>query len=545
MDRTLLYGVVFLYALAVAGLGYYAYCRTKNDKDYLIAGGNVHPVLMALAYGSTFISTAAIVGFGGTAAMFGMSLLWLTVANIFVGIFLAFVFFGKRTLVVGRNLDVKTFPELLGRRYNSSFIQKYTAAVIAVAMPLYAAAVMIGASRFLEQTLNINYQAAVWAFAVFVASYVLFGGLKGVIYTDALQGGIMFVGMVTLLILTYAKLGGPLAAHESLTQLASQVPAALAQRGHQGWTQMPVFLSEYWWVVVSTLVLGVGIGVLAQPQLVVRYLTVKSPRELNRAVGIGGVFILAMTGVAFAVGALTNVYFSQTVGQISLLAAADPVTKTPNMDRIIPLYINMAMPQWFAYLFMLTLLSAAMSTLSGQFHVIGTSLSRDLYTGNRKGSAAQSLMINRLGLVVALGISVWLSFKLPLNIIAVATAIFFGVCAASFLPAYVAALYWPRATKAGALASMMVGSITSLFLLTFVFARGSASLGVSQAIFNKPALFAFPWTVIDPIVIALPLSAVTMIAVSLLTKPLEQSLLRRCFLSRIATPAGTASAKEV
>ncbi|MEW6662387.1 MAG: sodium:solute symporter family protein [Bacillota bacterium] len=541
MDRTLLYGVVALYVLAVAGLGYYAYRRTNSDKDYLIAGGNVHPVLMALAYGSTFISTSAIVGFGGTAAMFGMSLLWLTVANIFVGIFLAFVLFGKRTLVVGRNLDAKTFPELLGRRYNSSFIQRYTAAVVAVAMPLYAAAVMIGASRFLEQTLHINYQVAVWVFALFVAAYVMTGGLKGVVYTDALQGGIMFIGMVTLLILTYTKLGGPLTAHQSLTQLASQVPASLAQKGHQGWTQMPVFLSEYWWVVVSTLVLGVGIGVLAQPQLIVRYLTVKSPRELNRAVGVGGVFILAMTGVAFAVGALTNVYFSQTVGQISLAAAVDPVTKAPNVDRIIPLYINLAMPQWFTYLFMLTLLSAAMSTLSGQFHVIGTSLSRDLYVGGRNGSAAQSLMINRLGLVAALVITVWLSFKLPLGIIAVATAIFFGVCAASFLPAYVAALYWTRATTAGAVASMVVGSITSLFLLAFVYVKGSASLGISQAIFNKPALFAFPWTVIDPIVIALPLSAFTMVAVSLLTEPVEQALLRRCFLGRIAAPAGTAS----
>ena len=55
--------------------------------------------------------------------------------------------------------------------------------------------------------------------------------------------------------------------------------------------------------------LGVGIGVLAQPQLVVRFMTVKSDRELNRAVLVGGIFILMMTGVAFTVGALSNVYF--------------------------------------------------------------------------------------------------------------------------------------------------------------------------------------------------------------------------------------------
>lgn len=534
MNKTQLLIILGAYILAIALLGYLAYKRTRSEKDYLIAGGNIHPFLMALAYGSTFISTSAIVGFGGSAGMFGMSLLWLTFANILVGIFLAFVLYGKKTLIMGRKLDAHTFPEFLGRRFKSAFIQKYAAVLVSVAMPLYAAAVMIGAARFLEQTLNINYDLAVWMFAIFVAAYVITGGLKGVVYTDALQGSIMFVGMTILLVMTYSKLGGISAAHQALTDMITQLPASLAEKGHLGWTSMPAFASEYWWVVVSTLVLGVGIGVLAQPQLIVRYLTVKSPRELNRAVVAGGVFILMMTGVAFVVGALTNVYFSQAVGKIALLASVDPVTNAPNVDRIIPLYVNSAMPSWFTYLFTLTLLAAAMSTLSGQFHVIGTSLSRDLY-GTSK-TRKHSLLINRLGLVLALLITIWLSFRLPAGIIAVATAIFFGVCAASFLPAYTAALYWPRATKAGAIASMLVGSVTSLFLLGFIYAKGAASLGISKALFGKATLAGFPWTVVDPIVIALPLAAITMVGVSLVTAPVEEGFLKK-LLSPAAVPA--------
>ena len=525
MNKTQLLIILGIYISAVALLGYLAYKRTRSEKDYLIAGGNIHPFMMALAYGSTFISTSAIVGFGGNAGMFGMSLLWLTFANIFIGIFLAFVLYGKRTLIIGRKLDARTFPEFLGRRYESSFIHKYSAAVVTVLMALYAAAVMIGASRFLEQTLNINYELAVWMFAIFVAAYVITGGLKGVVYTDALQGCIMFVGMTILVVMTYSKLGGITAAHQALTDMISQLPASLAAKGHLGWTSMPVFASEYWWIVVSTLVLGVGIGVLAQPQLIVRYLTVRSPRELNRAVLAGGVFILMMTGVAFVVGALTNVYFYETTGKIALLASVDPATNAPNVDRIIPLYVNAAMPPWFTYLFTLTLLAAAMSTLSGQFHVIGTSLGHDLY--KTTATRNHSLLVNRIGLALALLITIWLTFRLPPGIIAVATAIFFGVCAASFLPAYTAALYWPRATKAGATASMLVGSLTSLFLLTFIYAKGAASLGISNLLFGKTTLAGFPWTVVDPIVIALPLSALTMVVVSLLTAPVEEGFLRR------------------
>lgn len=508
----MLYIILAIYLAIIGGLGYLAYCRTKSDADYLIAGGDNHPYLMAMAYGSTFISTSAIVGFGGVAGLFGMGLLWLTFFNIFVGIFIAFVFFGKRTLSMGRELKAHTFPEFLGKRYNSQFIQQYAGTIILLSMPLYASAVMIGAARFMEETLNMDYRIAVYGFAVIVGIYVMSSGLKGVLYTDAFQGTIMFFGMITLLILTYAKFGGVIDAHKSLSALNNMVPESLAQKGHMGWTSMPAFGSEYWWVLVSTIVLGVGIGVLAQPQLVVRYLTVKGPKELNRAVAIGGTFILMMTGVVFIVGALTNVYFVESAGKISLLATIDPAVGIPNVDRIIPLYINQTMPQWFTYLFMLTLMSAAMSTLSGQFHAIGTSISHDLF---RKSG----LLGNRIAIVAALFITVLLTFRMPPSIIAVATAMFFGICAATFLPVYAGALYWKRVTKEGAVASMIVGSFMSLFLMAFVHAKEAAALGISEIIFGKTTLTGFPWTVVDPMIISLPISALTLIAVSLLTQP--------------------------
>ena len=85
---------------------------------------------MALSYGATFISTAAIVGFGGTAGIYGMGLLWLTFLNILVGIFIAFVFFGKRTRKMGHNLGALTFPEFLSKRFDSRFIQYFSGIVI-------------------------------------------------------------------------------------------------------------------------------------------------------------------------------------------------------------------------------------------------------------------------------------------------------------------------------------------------------------------------------------------------------------------------------
>ena len=627
--------VVLIYLFATAYLGWLGYRGTQNAADYLVAGRKAHPFIMALSYGATFISTSAIVGFGGVAGLFGMSLLWLTFCNIFIGIFIAFVFLGGPTRRIGHRLDAHTFPELLGRRYQSTFIQVFAGTVIALFMPLYGAAVLIGGTEFISTALGIDFDVALFVFAVIVAAYVFFGGIKAVMYTDALQGAIMFLGMCILLVYTYSKIGGFTAGHQALTNLADLVPPSLQAIGHQGWTSMPRFgfgNTQYnlWWIVVSTIVMGVGIGVLAQPQLVVRFMTVRSNRELNRAVGVGGVFILAMTGVAFLTGSLSNAYFSQhgpeftgrvvkvvspekrhaylqlmksdsgrwldivdvkaadgkTVltnllqeplrdaagrwrpvakatnesGKIlegkvipavlekdpfdlaqSGLAAANPaivkgrsiavVVAKGNDAQIIPAYITSALPKWFGLVFLLTLLAAAMSTLSSQYHTLGTAAGRDvcerLMAPASSGSSARTVLIVRVAILIGLILGVTISrYARSETIIARATAIFFGLCASTFLPAFVGGLFWRRMTRAGAIASMLTGfAITTFWLLFVKTPEISAFKLVSQSILaHKPN-----WPVVDPLIIALPFSAVAALLVSLVTRPPDEAHLARCF----------------
>ncbi len=527
-DLLILSIVVIIYLLLTGYVGYVAWRRTKTADDYLVAGRETHPFVMALSYGATFISTAAIVGFGGTAGVYGMGLLWLTFLNILVGIFIAFVFFGKRTRKMGHNLGALTFPEFLSKRFNSRFIQYFSGLVIFFGMTLYASVVLIGMARFAETTLSIDYNIALVVLAVIVALYVIFGGIRGVMYTDALQGTIMFVGMFILLVATYWMLGGVTDANQALTNLVNVVPAkataAATATGFTGWTSMPALGSPFWWTLVSTLILGVGIGVLSQPQLVVRFMTVKSNRELNRAVLVGGIFILLMTGTAFIVGALSNVYFFETAGKLAIQVV------NGNADSIIPAFITAAMPLWFAYIFMIALLSAAMSTLSAQVHTQGTALGRDIYETltNRKSGA--SVMIARMGIAIAMIIAVIMGFILPANIIAVGTSMWFSITAAAFLSMYVFALFWKGCTKAGAISGLVVGTLISLFWLVFEYKKSAEALGIAKALTGKAVLTtALPWPTVDPIVIALPIALVVTVVVSLLTRKLSKEHMDKCF----------------
>ncbi len=517
--------IIIIYLAVIASLGWAGYRQTRNSADYLVGGRSVHPYIMAMSYGATFISTSAIVGFGGVSSMYGMSLLWLAACNIIVGIFLAFIVYGKRTRRMGLNIGAQTFPEFLSRRVGSPFIQWFGGLVIFIFMPVYTAAVLIGAARIMEGLLGIPFIYSVTILTIVVAAYVIMGGIKSVMYADAFQGTLMLGGMLFLLIFIYYKLGGIVEAHSALTAMADMVPENLRAIGHQGWTKSPASGSPLWWVIYSSLVFGVGIGVLAQPQLAVRYMTVKSDKEIHRAVLIGGLFILVCVGTTYVVGPLSNVYFMKTSGQLAIQAAGG------NPDSVMPLLISDVMPTWFAYLFMLVIISAAMSTLSSLFHTVGTAVGRDvLEYGIMKGKTkAGGVLITRVGMVLSIIFTVLLSLRLGPGIIARATAIFFGIMASGFLAPYTASLFWKRLTRRGAIAGIVSGLGVQIFAYLFLHAKEAAVFGICEALTGKVTLLGGIWDFVDPLVFGLPVSIIVTIAVSLCTKVEDPEIVDKCF----------------
>lgn len=534
--------VFIIFLLITMYLGYLGYKNTKSSQDYLLAGRKTHPLIMALSYGATFISTSAIVGFGGLAANMGMGLLWLTFFNVFIGIFIAFIFFGKRTRRMGHTLDAHTFSELLGKRFDSKFIQGFAAVLIFLFMPIYAASVIKGGANFVQTYFGIPYSVSLLAFVAVVAIYVWMGGMKGVMYTDAFQAGIMFVAMVVLLVTAYVNLGGVTSAHTQLTELFSNptIQKDIAKSiagGFQGWTSMPKGGSPMWWSLVSTIVLGVGIGVLAQPQLVVRFMTVKSDKELNRAVLSGGVFIFTMTGVAFVVGALANILLFQKTGKIAIVAANGV------NDNIIPLFIKNFLPEWFSSIFLVSMLAAAMSTLSAQFHTMGSAAGRDLYekTFERKGN---SLVITKSATLVVILISTviaWAASGLPIadGIIAKFTTIFFELTTAAFLPVYVAALFFKSIPKAAVKCAMIAGSAAWFFWTFFVHSNASY-MQICRLLTGKASIVLGTslekFSMVGTTFIALPVSTIVMLIIWLAyaktgKRDLDTKHINKCFES--------------
>ena len=529
MENFYTYLIVMIYFLSIAFLGYLGYKKTHSSKDFLIGGGDMNPIVMALSYGATFISASAIVGFGGVAATFGMGIQWLMFLNMFVGVVIAYIIFGRPTRRIGAKLKVSSFAEFLGAYYQSPKIRIFVATIIFLCMPLYAAAVLRGGVFCMQEVFGISFDLSLLIFTIIVASYVMAGGMKGVMYTDAMQAVIMFVCMAILIFGVYKSLGmGFSEANSALENMKDKVPESLAAVGHQGWTAMPQWGSQQWYTLVTSLIMGVGIGCLAQPQLVVRFMTVNSTKKLNQGVAIGCVFLLITVGVIYHVGALSNLYFMEYDGKISI----DMVNAT---DKIIPYFVGRVMPTWFLTIFMLCILSASMSTLSAQFHTMGAAAGSDIYgvcSKNRPEKKDKMTTMIRLAVLISILISYLICYLLGESsdspIIAISTSLFMGICASAFLPAYFCALYWKKATKEGAYASMWVGVIITIILLIFVHAKEASALGICQALFGTDVLISNGMLkFVDPIAIAFPLSCITIVVVSLLTRKKEENQIQK------------------
>jgi len=538
VDLTIFGVMTAVFIIITLLLGWFGYRNTKNNEEFLLGRNKTSPLIIALSYGATFLSASAVIGFGGQSAVHGMSLMWLCFLNMFAGLVVAFLIFGKRTRKIGRKLGAATFADFLGKVYNSKGIRVFTAILILVMMPIYAAAVLKGGVNSLAVITGLTeyYNLILVGLSLIVAVYVVYGGIIAVMYNDAFQAFIMFVGMVVILLVTWAYTGGITAGNEMLDSLwdarMGDIAGMGVAPGFNGWTHMASLGSTEWMTVVTTFIMGVGIGALTQPQLVVRYMSAKSDRDLDKSLLIGSIFILVVVGAAYTVGPLTNVYFFQEDGMLSFEYMTSLGLGT---DFIIPQYIlevfsGITFGEVFVSLFLLSLICASISTISALMHTIGVAGGYDIYSVFKsrktgKDTDSQSINLNRAFIVVFMVLVVVYCYMMPKDIIAKATSVFMGVTAAALLPAYFHALYSKRPNRKAAIASIAAGSGAYLFSALFLNAGTCVFIPICKLLTGSNVLF--PGTSIaylDPLMIALPLSIIVMATVLLVQKKEQNTM---------------------
>ena len=450
------YLMLVLYAGAMIGIAIYTRNRSKSVKDFLLAGKKgLNGWMSAFSYGTTYFSAVIFIGYAGKFGWsYGISSIWIGVANAILGGLLAWIIMAKRTKNMTVRLDAKTMPEFFDKRYGSKGLRVFSAILVFVFLMPYAASVYNGLGNLFEKVLGINGTIVIVALALITAIYLIFGGYFATSLSDFIQGIIMFVGVIIMLIffLANSKVNGM----QGLIELSKDGFGLFGgfNLGEDGFLKSPL-------VMLVSLILLTSMGVYGLPQTVHKYYSVRDKKAVNQGMIITTIFALIIGVVAYFVGGLSHLFFENS-------AEFGGVT-----DNIIPIMLEQVIPNGLLGLIGVLVLAASMSTLASVSLSSASVLSVDLYKGCIKKDATekQVTLSMRIMCFVFILISVVVAIlNKAFNITAIAylMALSWGTLSGCFFGPFVIGLYSKKITKAACYASM-IGGLVFTIACTIIF----------------------------------------------------------------------------
>jgi SSS family solute:Na+ symporter len=437
---TLIWTAIALYALA--GLFVVALARRQladGAEDFYLAGRHVGGLISAASYAATTYSAFMMLGLAGLTYRGGVGALGFELVY-FAGLCLLLIF-GPRLWLVGRRYGFITPSEMLGARYRSPSLAALVALLSCAFLVPYSSVQLLGIGYLLSGTTGggITVETGIILGAALAAVWTIGAGLRSVAWTDALQAILILLTALAALLFIVDSLGGW---GVFLDRLAAERGPWLAQPG-------PGFFS--FWTFVG-LTLPWFFFAISNPQVSQRLFTTAD---------LGAMRTMIIGTLTFG---LLFTFISILWGFSALLIVPDldnPDLATPTLlaDGVVPAIVAVPL--------VIGILAAAVTTVDSIALTLASMVGRDVYPRHGSGGSTGSgdgreLLVGKVVIFLVIGAAAFFaSLRLDLiSILSVASSAALLV----IVPTFVGAFFWRRATAAGALASIVTGTILVLAL---------------------------------------------------------------------------------
>jgi len=391
--------VVALYLLVLIGIGVVASRRMKDVKDYFAAGKGLGFWAVAFSARATGESAWLLIGLTGMGAAVGAKAFWVVLGEV-LGVAGAWLLLCRRFKRLTDRYDSITVPDYLEDRFRDSghLIRVVSAGALVVFVTIYVSAQIDATGKAFESFLGWDYYVGIAVGFAVVLVYIVAGGFLAVAWSDVFQGALMFVGLTGLPIVGLVVAGGPGAVARSLSAID---PGLLSLAGPDGWS-LPTVVS----VVSLTLI---GLGFLGSPQIFVRFIALRSEREIPRGATVAILFTLLADAGAVLIG---------MVGRALLTGPGDALADVlgPGGEDVLPLAVEHLLPLLLVGLFVAIVLSAIMSTVDSLLVLAGSAVVRDFFQKVRhpdmpddrlvRHSRTATFALAMVALLIAIGVAV-------------------------------------------------------------------------------------------------------------------------------------------
>lgn len=400
--------------------------------EYMTGGRDTGGFVLAMTLVATYLSAGSFIGGPGTAYTHGLAWVFLAMAQMPTGYYTLAVL-GKKFAIVSRKINANTITDFLRVRYDSDAVVILASFSIIFFLIAAMAAQWIGAARLLQGSTGISYTTGLFFFGLTVVIHTAIGGYKGVVLNDALQGIVMTIATLALFITVVVKGGGVATIIQNMKAIN---PGMITPFGvEQGFMTKP-WVTSYWILV--------GFATIGLPSISQRAMSYKDTKSLNRGIKFGTLVSMAILLGMHLVGA-----FGSTL-----------VSGISSGDLVLPTLAVQLFPSVIAGIILAGPLASVMSTVDSQLLVVVGAIVNDLIINYLKPELAEdpkAVARRTKGWAVILGVIIFfVAIKPPelmvwLNLFATAGQL------STFLWPTLLGLYWKKANKQGALASMVVG----------------------------------------------------------------------------------------
>lgn len=466
-----------VYLILMVAIGIWCSRYLKKYEDFTVASRRTNALLVGLSHGAGSMSGFMFVGLPGYAYSEGAYAFWYEAGDAGGG-FWNFTFLGRRMRTLAAKLQAITPVDMLSKRFPSKATPATGGIIAAVFCWMYLLAQMIAAGKMAQLLLGIPYQWGVIVGGLVVLIYVALGGLLAVMLTDALQASVMFVGAVIGIVVGFSLVGGLGGLTSSLMAIDPTIMSV--------WGTGYKYLGQYGEILGSLLIFM--IGYIGLPHIVIFHMSAKSARTITNSIPINVIWAVIFTYACVFLGLF---------GIVLLPGLSDPELAAATF------FYTFTNP-WVAGFLLAAVYAAIMSTADTLALTSASTLVNDLYVRyvnpkmeDRKRMRWTQILVLIVG-IIAIGVALapWGGvFKTVVDA--------FGVLGCAFLVTNLAAVYWKRATSAGALASMIGGCLTSVLW---------EPLGIRAA------------TAVHPFFAGLIVAIILMLVVSLATKPMPKEI---------------------
>ena len=435
-----------VYFVFVTGIGVYFFVKSKdkNGKDYFLGGKKMNGFVAALSAGASDMSAWVLMGLPGAICLWGLGQVWISI-GLLVGTVLSWVFVAPRLRRFAiKSGDAITIPEYLSNRFNSkSPVLKVACAVVfLVGYCLYAASSIAACGTVIVAIIPDANQVLVEIIAAAViVGYTFLGGFNAVCWTDFFQGLLMLLALMAVPLIAFAllKSDGAVAA-----------PAATDANYYN-------FLSsgKFDWKSVSDILTGFGwgLGYFGMPHILVRYMSVKSEKDMRRSQITGSIWTALILLFATFVGLIAHEYIGGNV---------DSGNKNRTFIMIVDNIFSNGGLAIIGGLLLSAIIAASMSTADSQLLLSSSAFAVDIYkTSKKNANEKEVLWVGRIAVIVILVVAVLIALFVSDDIMSLVSSAW-ALFGAAFGPVILLSLFWKRFNYKGAVAGIIAGFVTAV-----------------------------------------------------------------------------------